>query len=430
MSGPDVRQLAQESVPNGSFPVTRQSDYRVYFAPEVHAGIHAHASAKTDVEICGVLVGVWERDADGPFARISEYIRCNSATQKFAEVTFTHESWSQINKEMDTRFSDLRIIGWYHSHPDFGIFLSDRDGFIQQNFFSGPGQVAFVVDPVRHLEGLFEWRDGKTELISHYWIGNQIVSSNESQQSRVDRAATTASSMAGPAAASSSTRTGEFSSSIATTVLAWLCMFLLGYLLHGARSRWDEQMLREGTVAHYGVFNLQMLGWEDQMRETQQKLEAVSIEVKSLADDHASAAGDKGNAVRKQWRSVREQLAESTAALEKARSRYGLGAVERATLERMVSEKIAEVSGVRSRERNTKPNTTSNTPAADAKPGAGAKGGKAAPGETVPGGKTVSDAAKPDAATPNAATPNAATPNAAKPGSAKPNEKTQQPGKS
>ena len=38
---------------------------------------------------------------DHPAARVTDYIRCESATSKFAEVTFTHESWSQINEEME-----------------------------------------------------------------------------------------------------------------------------------------------------------------------------------------------------------------------------------------------------------------------------------------------------------------------------------------
>ncbi len=368
MSGPDVKQLAQESVPNGSFPVSRQSDYRVFIAPEVHSGIHAHASEKTDVEICGVVVGTWERDADGPFARIANYIRCDSATKKFAEVTFTHESWSHINKEMDTKYPNLRIIGWYHSHPDFGIFLSDRDGFIQQNFFSGPGQVAFVVDPVRHLEGLFEWRDGKTELISHYWVGNKVVTSAESKQSRVDRAGPTTSMANGLPADRGSIPSPAASGSIASTALTWLSLFLLGYLLHGVGTSWYERMLREGTVAHYGVINLLMFGWDDRMRETRQKLEAVSIEVKLLAEDHARAAGEQGDDVRKRWRTVREQLAASTDAIDEVRDQYALGEAERRIYEHLIREKIAELSGVRPRERTVKPNAPSNKSAPEAKP--------------------------------------------------------------
>ena len=65
-----------------------------------------------------------------------------------AEVTFTHETWNKINAEMDSRFAHLAIVGWYHSHPDFGVFLSDRDLQIGRG---GP-----VSDPARVLSGFVD----------------------------------------------------------------------------------------------------------------------------------------------------------------------------------------------------------------------------------------------------------------------------------
>ena len=161
MSRIDVRDLTSEKLPVGSFPADSRADFRLHIAPEVRRGIEQHAKADVTVEICGVLVGNWGIDDNGPYATVTDYIRCENAASKFAEVTFTHESWAQINKEMDSKFADARIVGWYHSHPDFGIFLSERDCFIHEHFFSGPGQVAYVIDPVRDLEGVFAWRDGK-----------------------------------------------------------------------------------------------------------------------------------------------------------------------------------------------------------------------------------------------------------------------------
>ena len=111
------------------------------------------------VEICGVLVGSWHRDEAGPFVKVMESIRGEGAETRFAEVTFTHQTWAKINAEMDTKFTTLSIVGWYHTHPDFGIFLSDRDRFIHEHFFSGPGQVAHVIDPIRQIEGVFVWRE-------------------------------------------------------------------------------------------------------------------------------------------------------------------------------------------------------------------------------------------------------------------------------
>ena len=36
----------------------------------------------------------------------------------------------------------LKIVGWYHTHPGFGVEFSEMDLFIQQNFFGGPAQIA------------------------------------------------------------------------------------------------------------------------------------------------------------------------------------------------------------------------------------------------------------------------------------------------
>ena len=51
------------------------------------------------------------------------------------------------------------MVGWYHTHPGFGIFLSAYDMFIQRNFFSNPWQIAMVVDPRRQELGFFHWRN-------------------------------------------------------------------------------------------------------------------------------------------------------------------------------------------------------------------------------------------------------------------------------
>lgn len=48
-----------------------------------------------------------------------------------------------------TNNQDLRILGWFHSHPDFGCFLSSTDLKTQRYFFPESYQVALVVDPIR-----------------------------------------------------------------------------------------------------------------------------------------------------------------------------------------------------------------------------------------------------------------------------------------
>jgi proteasome lid subunit RPN8/RPN11 len=75
-------------------------------------------------------------------------------------LTFTHDTWQEINRIKDEHFPDLKIVGWYHSHPGLGIFLSAMDEFIHRNFFNMPWQIAYVIDPVNEESGIFRWEGG------------------------------------------------------------------------------------------------------------------------------------------------------------------------------------------------------------------------------------------------------------------------------
>lgn len=67
-----------------------------------------------------------------------------------------------LRSQLDRDHPDLQIVGWYHSHPGHGIFLSSYDQFIHENFFSAPGMVALVVDPRDDdAFGWFGWNDGE-----------------------------------------------------------------------------------------------------------------------------------------------------------------------------------------------------------------------------------------------------------------------------
>jgi proteasome lid subunit RPN8/RPN11 len=146
-------------VPAGSRGRTFQAVFRRMALEE----IHQHGNADTDVEICGVLVGNVYRDANGPWLYVESIIRGDAAEGHATQVTFKAATWEHIQREMEEKHAGQRIVGWYHTHPDFGIFLSGMDLFIQDNFFNLPWQVAFVYDPIGGDEGSFVWRGGKSE---------------------------------------------------------------------------------------------------------------------------------------------------------------------------------------------------------------------------------------------------------------------------
>lgn len=129
-------------------------------------------NANDSREVGGILVGDVLRDENGPFLRVDDVIEALHAEESGTELTITHATWNHIHEQMDTTFTGKRILGWYHTHPNFGIFLSERDQFIQQSFFNLPFQVALVYDPVRKTHGVFSWRDSKPWRVRQYWIGS------------------------------------------------------------------------------------------------------------------------------------------------------------------------------------------------------------------------------------------------------------------
>lgn len=113
--------------------------------------IEQHAYSQLSAEVGGVLMGT----ASPEGTTIHGFIPALSASAEQVTLTFTHDVWEEILSMARDQFPDYDIVGWYHTHPTFGIFLSEYDLFIQQNFFNNPGHFALVIDPVQGLYGWF-----------------------------------------------------------------------------------------------------------------------------------------------------------------------------------------------------------------------------------------------------------------------------------
>lgn len=121
----------------------------------------AHALGNVDREVAGVLVGPRpEKQPDGRYlVHIIDAIIARHTVMHGASVTYTPESWRYVNDRLAERYPDETavMVGWYHTHPGFGIFLSGMDLFIHQNFFTQIWHVAFVLDPRARSSGFFCW---------------------------------------------------------------------------------------------------------------------------------------------------------------------------------------------------------------------------------------------------------------------------------
>jgi proteasome lid subunit RPN8/RPN11 len=153
---------------------------------EVVRQIRQHARSSSKTEVCGVLIG---QDRDHRID-VAACIEGQNAEEAGAHVTFTQDTWEHIYAVKDQKYPEERIVGWYHSHPGFGVFLSDHDTFIHRNFFSSPGQVAWVFDPHSDEEGCFGWVDGRIERLKQFGVVDRRGGEEAREGERPETAAT------------------------------------------------------------------------------------------------------------------------------------------------------------------------------------------------------------------------------------------------
>lgn len=172
MNGPDIRAIRVQELKEAAAPKFKD-EARVFLTTEAFDRIVKRATENANVEVGGVLVGGVFRDDTGPFVLIRTIIDAAHAVSGETGLTFTHATWTHINEELEAKHAGEKIVGWYHTHPGFGIFLSEQDTFIHASFFDQPFHVAFVYDPQSREHGMFAWRDGEVVRLRKFWVGDQ-----------------------------------------------------------------------------------------------------------------------------------------------------------------------------------------------------------------------------------------------------------------
>ncbi len=147
------------STPDDS--IGSQKKVEVNIDASIAEQIKQYTLSDTSREMGGLLLGTYTEAPGYFYIQIKAAIEARYTEAGQSTLTFTHESWDYMNKKRERRYPQLKVMGWFHSHPDFGIFLSSHDIFIQQNFFNLPWLVAYVVDPLGDKAGVFGWQDNQ-----------------------------------------------------------------------------------------------------------------------------------------------------------------------------------------------------------------------------------------------------------------------------
>lgn len=103
------------------------------------------------------MIGEWclDEKSGQQFIIVDHALPARHTRQSNVHLTFTQDSLVAIHDEIDKYHKGKKIVGWYHTHPRMGIFLSHYDTWLHRYFFPEPWQVALVIEPISASGGIF-----------------------------------------------------------------------------------------------------------------------------------------------------------------------------------------------------------------------------------------------------------------------------------
>lgn len=132
----------------------------IFFAQSAYAKCVAHTKSEMESEVGGALIGkvCMDPETEQQYILIQDIIPALYTKAGQTHVTFTHDTLVSLNTELEDNYPDKRIVGWYHTHPRLGVFMSSYDTWLHNHFFHDLTQVALVVDPYHEQGGFFCWQ--------------------------------------------------------------------------------------------------------------------------------------------------------------------------------------------------------------------------------------------------------------------------------
>lgn len=133
----------------------------LFFETSAHERMLDEACRDTSREHGGILTGEAYKDPGGQYyVLIKDAIAATESQGSSTHLQFRAESWKPVWDHLHSNPS-VQILGWYHTHPGLGVFLSGTDLRTQRLYFASPWNIAVVIDPIARKIGYFFGENGK-----------------------------------------------------------------------------------------------------------------------------------------------------------------------------------------------------------------------------------------------------------------------------
>ena len=131
---------------------------------------HALAFRNQKLEVMGLLLGDVRTWNGQKYVLVRDVVTTDlDATS--VSVKFDKQGFETLFANLDNAGFDYVVVGWYHSHPGYGCFLSETDVKTHGDIFVSPHQVAIVIDPLNFQIEAFLLRKnvGQIHQFMVYW---------------------------------------------------------------------------------------------------------------------------------------------------------------------------------------------------------------------------------------------------------------------
>ncbi len=154
------------------YKAREREGFELYISKLAEEKIRNHAISHIDdrKEVMGLMLGGVYKDGGKEYALVRDVVTTDLEASA-VRVRFHKSSFEKLFESLDQVGFDYVMVGWYHSHPGYGCFMSSTDVHTQKSMFNKRFHSAVVIDPIHKEIEAFYLKDGRVESrpFAVYW---------------------------------------------------------------------------------------------------------------------------------------------------------------------------------------------------------------------------------------------------------------------
>ena len=153
---------------------------RIYLHYQMFRSLDDFARQNTSSERAALLLG--SRPKDQSWIRIEEMVDLEVVGEDYPE-----SAWRSASEKASKLYPGKSVVGWFHSHPNGSLALTDKEAEIHNKYFPKAYQVIYISDPVVGKRIFHFRKNGKLQMsggFSIYGKPEKASALNEREPSR------------------------------------------------------------------------------------------------------------------------------------------------------------------------------------------------------------------------------------------------------